>query len=565
MDGSRLALSGDHRHLCAGNMPDTSAPPPFSIPLFRQIWTANVASQFGGQMQAVGAAWLMIQLGASQTQIALVAASVTLPILFLSLFAGALADNFSRRRVMMFAQVFMFILSVILCILAWASLLSPWLLLSFTFLIGCGMALNAPSWQATVGDIVPRGTISDAVAMNSMGFNIARSAGPAIGGAIVAAFGAAAAFTLNAISYLGLIFVLSRWRPEEPEKPKLRETLSSAMMAGAKYVSLSPPIRRTMLRGALFGIGGASLTSLLPLVARDLVQGGAATFGLLLGAFGAGAVIGALSSVRLRSRFSSESLVRTSVALLIAGAVVVALSKMLVLTLLGLVLCGGGWLVAVSTMTVVVQMSAPRWVVGRAISLYQMAIFGSMALSSWASGMLSETYGVSDALLIMMGVQTAGLLVGAFFRLPEVAHLNLDPVGRWKEPSVKVDIEPRSGPIRVAVEYEIAEADISAFITAMNERRRVRRRDGAKNWTLSRDLSDPEKWIEQYQFARWADYTLHNQRRTHADDDSYAAIKALHKGAWPPLVHRYLERPVNSFILNPGAPVDTTIDPTRET
>lgn len=545
-------------------MPDNSSPPPFSIPLFRQIWTANVASQFGGQMQAVGAAWLMIELGGTQTQIALVAASVTLPILFLSLLAGALADNYSRRRVMMAAQVFMFAVSVLLSLLAWAGWITPWLLLAFTFLIGCGMALNAPSWQATVGDIVPRGTISSAVAMNSMGFNIARSAGPALGGAIVAAFGAAAAFTLNAISYVALIFVLFRWRPAEPDKPKLRESLSSAMQAGVRYVTLSPPIRLTMLRGALFGLGGASLTSLLPIVARDLVEGGAATFGLLLGAFGVGAVIGALFSVRLRGKFSSELLVRTSVMLLIAGAVIVAFSKVLILTMFSLVLCGGGWLVAVSTMTVVVQMSAPRWVVGRAISLYQMAIFGSMAFSSWISGTLSENYGVSNALLVMMGAQTVGLLIGAFFRLPEVGDLNLDPVGRWREPSVKVDIEPRSGPIRVAVQYQIAETDIPAFITAMNERRRVRRRDGAKNWTLSRDLADPEVWVEQYQFARWADYTLHNQRRTHADDGSFSAIKALHKGTWPPVIHRYLERPVNNFTVNPGASPDTTIDPTRE-
>ncbi len=514
-------------------------------------------------MQAVGAAWLMVQLGASQTQIALVAASVTLPILLLALVAGAVADNYSRRSVMLAAQVFMLTVSIILCGLAWTGLLTPWLLLGFTFLIGCGMAMNAPSWQATVGDIVPRGTIASAVAMNSMGFNIARSAGPALGGAVVAAFGAAAAFTLNALSYVGLIFVLFKWRPAEPERPKLRESLSSAMMAGVQYVSLSPPIRRTMLRGALFGLGGGAVTSLMPLVARDLVQGGAATFGLLLGAFGAGAVIGAVSSGRLRRQFTSEVLVRMSVSVLIFGAVIVALSKVLVLTLFALVLCGGGWLISVASMTVVVQMSAPRWVVGRAISLYQMAIFGSMALSSWVSGMLSETYGVSNALLTMMAVQTVGLLIGLFFRLPEVANLNLDPLDRWQEPSVKVDVEPRSGPIRLAVQYQIAEADIPAFISAMNERRRVRRRDGAKSWSLSRDLADPEIWVEQYQFARWADYILHNARRTHADDESVAAIKALHKGAWPPVVHRYLERQVSSYAASPGVPVDTTIDPTR--
>ena len=166
-------------------MPDTQAPAPFSIPLFRRVWFASVVSQFGALIQGVGAAWLMVQLGGSEIQVALVTASVTLPIVFLALFAGAIADNFPRRLVMLTAQTFMFTLSVVLCVMAWTNSLNPWLLLTFTFLIGCGTATNAPSWQATVGDIVPRGTIAAAVAMNSMGFNIARSAGPALGGMTV--------------------------------------------------------------------------------------------------------------------------------------------------------------------------------------------------------------------------------------------------------------------------------------------------------------------------------------------------------------------------------------------
>lgn len=544
-------------------MPAADAPAPFSIPLFRRIWAANVASQFGGQIQSVGAAWLMVQLGGSKTQIALVAASVTLPILFVALLAGAIADNFPRRTVMLSAQVYMFTLSVVLCILAWTGALTPWLLLAFTFLIGCGMAMNAPSWQATVGDIVPRGTIASAVAMNSMGFNIARSAGPAFGGAVVAALGAAAAFTLNAVSYIGLIVVLFRWRPPEPEKPILRESLGSAMVAGLQYVALSPPIRRTMFRGALFGIGAGSVTSLMPLVARDLIHGGAVTFGLLLGAFGVGAVVGAVSNGRLRRKVSNEVAVRLSVSVLIAGVVIAALSPSLGLTMFGLLLGGWGWLITVATMNVAVQMSAPRWVVGRALSLYQMATFGAMAGSSWTSGLLSEHYGAGPALLIMSGVLAVSLVAGLFFRLPEVDHLNLDPVGRWQTPFTKVDIEPRSGPIRLTLQYRISEADIPAFISAMSERRRIRQRDGAKDWVLSRDLADAEVWVEQYRFARWADYVRHNERRTHADDDSLAAIRALHKGAWPPDVHRYLERQANNLTIRPGLPVDTTIDPTR--
>ena len=238
----------------------TAAPAPFEIPLFRRIWIANVMSQFGGQMQSVGAAWLMVQLGGSHTQIALVAASVTLPILLIALVAGAVADNYSRRSVMLVAQIYMFALSVTLCGLAWAGLLTPWLLLTFTFLIGCGMAMNAPSWQATVGDIVPRGTIADAVAMNSMGFNIARSAGPALGGAIVAAFGAAATFTLNAISYVGLIAVLFRWKPAGPQHRLdagqtrvRRQGLGRAMMGAARL-----PGRPSTSSGRAASLGAAA-------------------------------------------------------------------------------------------------------------------------------------------------------------------------------------------------------------------------------------------------------------------------------------------------------------------
>lgn len=545
-------------------MADSKAPEPFSIPLFRKVWSANLASQFGALIQGVGAAWLMVQLGGSETQVALVTASVTLPIVFLALVAGAVADNYPRRLVMLSAQCTMFALSVVLCILGWMNALNPWLLLTFTFLIGCGTAMNAPAWQASVGDIVPRGTIAAAVAMNSMGFNIARSAGPALGGVIVAAFGAAAAFTFNAASYVGLIAVLLQWKPATANTSSVRESLGSAVMAGIHYVSLSPPIRRTMLRGALFGVAGSSVSSLMPLVARDLVSGGAATFGILSGAFGVGAVVGALSTRHLRGKFSSEATVRLSVSLVIIGGIVIGLSRFLPLTLIGLLLVGAGWLISVATMNVVVQMSAPRWVVGRALSLFQMAIFGAMAFSSWTSGSLAGQFGAGNALLIMAGVQATGLAIGVFFPLPRLQDINLDPIGSWTVPSTQVPVEARSGPIRIALRYKILESDIPKFLSAMIERRRVRRRDGARSWSLSRDLSDPDTWIEQYSFARWQDYVLHNERRTHADDESLAAIRALHQGSWPPEVSRFLERQLAGFSSNPAQQVDSAIGPIRD-
>jgi MFS family permease len=544
-------------------MPDNPAPPPFSIPLYRRIWVANMVSQFGSLIQSVGAAWLMVELGGTKTQIALVQASVTLPIMILALLSGAIADNYPRRLVMLVCQSWMFILSVALCVFAWFGHLTPWALLGFTFLIGCGTAMNAPSWQATVGDIVPRGTIAGAVAMNSMGFNMARTAGPALGGAIVAAFGSAAAFTVNAFSYLGIIWVLFSWRPEKPTRPTLREDLGTAMMAGVRYVLLSPPIRRVMFRSALFGFAAASVPSLMPLVASHLVGGSAITFGILSGSFGIGAVMGALSNRPVRTRLTNEATLRLTVTAMIAGAVVIALSPWLLVTVFGLVVFGWGWLLAMATMNVTVQMSAPRWVVGRALSLYQMCVFGTMAAGSWMSGWLSEHQGISDAILIMAGVQAIGLCMGFFLRLPEVQDLNLELVGRWKVPDVKVPIEPRAGPVHIAVHYRIREEDVPRFLAAMNESRRVRLRDGARNWALVRDLSDPDLWIEKYRFGRWMDYVLHNERRTHADRDSLIILHTLHQGSWPPPIVRMLERQVTGVTIDPELSTETTNDPTR--
>ena len=544
-------------------MTNTATPSPFAIPLYRRVWFASMGSQFGSLIQGVGAAWIMVQLGGTKTQVALVQASVSLPIMILALLSGAIADNMERRSVMLMAQSYMFCLSVLLCLFAWMGWLNPWLLLAFTFTIGCGTAINAPSWQATVGDIVPRAAIPAAIAMNSMGFNIARTVGPAIGGAVVAAFGAAAAFTANVFSYVGIIAVLLSWRPARPEKPPLRESLGTAMAAGVRYVMMSPPIRLVLMRGALFGLAASAVPSLLPLVAQHLTGGGAVSFGVLSGAFGFGAVLGALASSRLRRRFSNEGVVRISILSMLIGALIVAESRWLPLTAIGLLFSGSGWLVTMATMNVTVQMSAPRWVVGRALSLYQMSIFGMMAVGSWLSGRLAEHFGVAEALLILAVVQSVSLLVGFVYRLPEVGALNLDLVGRWQTPNVKVPVEPRNGPVHVAIDYHIAEPDIDRFLAAMNERRRIRLRDGANAWALVRDLGDPELWVEQYSFARWLDYVLHNERRTHADNANFELIQTLHKGDWPPLVHRRLERQVTSLAIDPELSADTTNDPTR--
>ena len=446
---------------------------------------------------------------------------------------------------MLIAQCFMLLVSVALTLATYADIMTPWLLLSFTFLIGCGTALNNPSWQASVGDMVPRVHLPAAVALNSMSFNLTRSVGPAIGGAIVAAAGAAAAFAANTVSYLALIVVLLRWKPASPPNMLPREPLGLAISAGLRYVAMSPNIEKVLLRGFAFGVTAISTLALLPLVARDIIQGGPLLYGVLLGAYGVGAIGGALLGGRLRGVIANEWIARIGFLSFALSATVSGLSTNVWLTCLGLMVGGASWVLTLALFNVTVQLSTPRWVVGRALSLYQMATFGGMALGSWVWGLVAEGYGPDVALLASAALMIVGAALGLWFKLPDPSALNLDPLNRWREPHLALDLKPRSGPIVIMIEYIIREENLHDFLDTMAERRRVRRRDGARNWTLMRDVENPELWIESYHTPTWVEYIRHNQRITHADAMVGEKIRQLHSGTEPPRVHRMIERPTD--------------------
>jgi MFS family permease len=517
---------------------------PLSSPTFRNIWFASIASNLGGLVQGVGAAWMMTSLTSSESMVALVQASTTLPIMLFSLVSGAIADNFDRRRVMMLAQLFMLLVSAVLAAMTFLDLITPWILLAFTFLIGFGTALNNPSWQASVGDMVERRYVAGAVSLNSMSFNLTRSIGPAIGGAIVAAGGAAAAFAANALSYVPLVLALAGWKTVKPADPLPREEINEAIFAGLRYVSMSPNLLKVFLRGFLFGLSAVAILALLPVVARTIVKGGPLTYGLMLGAFGIGAVAGAYFSSWLRERISSENIVRLAFAGFAASEAVMGSTSSAALIAAAAVVAGGCWVVALSLFNTIVQLSTPRWVVGRALSFYQTATFGGMAIGSWFWGMMAEMHGAGDALLFAAVVMAAGLVVGFFLPMPVFRSLDLDPLNVFQEPRLQLGILPRSGPIAIQVEYEILDEDVPDFLSVMVERRRIRIRDGARAWALMRDLEKPRIWIETYHTPTWTDYVRHNRRRTKADAEISARLLALHRGEKPPAVHRMIERQV---------------------
>ena len=514
----------------------------FQNQTFRMLWLAALTSNFGGLVQAVGAAWMMTSLTDSQSMVALVQSSVTLPIMIFSLLAGVFADNFDRRKVMLIAQFFMLIVSIILAIMAYEGLLSPWTLLGFTFLIGCGTALHNPSWQASMGDIVSRDELSAAVSLNSMGFNLMRSIGPAAGGAIVAIAGAAAAFTVNALSYVGIITALWLWRPSTPHRRLPRERMGSAFSAGLRYVAMSPNLMKVIFRGFLFGMSAIAILALLPLIVRELLQGGALVYGVLLGCFGMGAVCGALLNARLRARFQNERITQSAFIAFALSCMALGLSRHEVFSGAALLLAGGSWVMALSLFNVTIQLSTPRWVVGRALALYQTGVFGGMAGGSWAWGAIAENFSADRAMFVAAVLLVLGALVGSLLPLPDSADLDLDPLNAFQEPPLRLDLKQRSGPIMIMVDYEIAQQDVEEFLAAMSTRRRIRIRDGAQQWALLRDLENPDVWTETYHVPTWVDYVRHHERRTQADAVSYERLIKLHRGKNPPKVHRMIER-----------------------
>ena len=509
---------------------------------FRMLWLAALASNFGGLVQAVGAAWMMTTLSQSQSMVALVQTSITLPIVIFSLMAGVFADNFDRRRVMLIAQVFMLFVSVTLALLAFGGLLTPWLLLAFTFMIGCGTALHNPSWQASMGDIVSREELPAAVSLNSMGFNLMRSIGPAAGGVIVAIAGAAAAFAVNALSYVAIIGALWFWRPAKQQRSLPREPMGSAFSAGFRYVAMSPNLLKVIFRAFLFGLSAIAILALLPVVVKELLGQGAIVYGILLGCFGVGAVFCALLNAKLRARFFNEHLTRTAFLVFAISSTTLAISPNYIISGAALFFAGGSWVVAMSLFNVTIQLSTPRWVVGRALALYQTGAFGGMAAGSWIWGAMAENIGADKAMMAAALVLLFGALIGARVPLPDFANLNLDPLNNFQEPPLRLDLKQRSGPIMIMVDYEIAQEDVPDFLTEMAERRRIRIRDGARQWSLLRDLENPDFWTETYHVPTWVEYVRHHERRTHADAESFDRLLALHRGKQRPKVHRMIER-----------------------
>ena len=518
---------------------------PLRIALFRRIWLASLLSNFGLMIHGVGAAWAMTQLTSSADMVALVQSALMFPVMLLSVTAGAIADMFDRRRIGLTALSIGLSGAVALSALAAIGLLTPPLILAFTFMIGCGMALFGPSWQASVSEQVPPDTLPSAVALNGISYNLARSFGPALGGVIVATAGAVAAFVCNAVLYLPLMVTLLTWRRVVEPSRLPPERLTRAIVSGVRYVIHSPSLRVVLWRTLSTGIGGSAILALMPLIARDLLGGGAQTFGIMLGAFGMGAVIGALN-VGAARKFSSEAAVRACLLTMGIGIAVVSLSRIPVLTAAALVVAGAGWTLSITLFNVAIQLSAPRWVAGRALATFQAAISGGVAIGAWVWGHVADRVGTDHALMLSAAAMLAAPALGLWLRMPATGGRDEDALDQLADPEVNLAITARSGPIVIEIEYRVDPDRARAFYGVMQQVQHSRQRNGAYGWSLSRDLADPELWTERYHCPTWTDYLRQRNRPTQSERALHQSAIDFHLGPDPIRVRRMLERPFGS-------------------
>ena len=468
-------------------------------------------------MQNVGAAWLMISMHAGPGYVALIQTAASLPYFLLALPAGSAGDIFDRRRLVLFTEVWMMGVALILAILTIGGLTTPWLLLALTFALSAGDAFETPTWRAILPELVSKEDLASASALNGIEFNLARAVGPAAAGLVIAAASVPTAFVANVISFCGVILVVARWKRPVRKQTAPPETLTGATVAAVRYVRNSPAILTVLVRTGIVLFFSSSLFALMPSVAKS-VDERAIGYGLLLGCFGAGAIGGALLMHTLRARLSTEVIVSAGVVIMgIAIVMIAGLHRLITLAPVVLV-SGAAWVLFISLINALVQNLAPDWVRARVLAVFTLVYMGSFALGSAAWGGVAQHRSVRMA-LVYSGLGTVGSVILALFAKLPNSTTDLSPWNHWRMPVIvkEVSEEGLGGPVLVTIEYTVIADQESKFLKAMRHYARVRRRDGAYQWGIYRNIEVAHRFVEVFLVHSWAEHLRQHERQTKAD------------------------------------------------
>lgn len=511
----------------AGTMTATSPTAPLRIALFRWLWVGALVSNIGTWMQTVGAQWLLVHAPGAAALVSLVQTAQALPVLLLALPAGVLADTFDRRRLLIAVQTFQTVVALLLTVLTLLGEMQPTLLLLLTFALGVGAAVQAPAYQAVIPDLVPTEQIPSASILGSINVNTARAIGPAVAGLIVARFGVPVTFALNAASFVAFALILLGWRRPEQDTPG-EEPFLPALRAGSRYVRNALVVRRILLRCALFVFPANALWALLALVANRTLHLGAGGYGLMLAMLGIGSVLGAFGLSRLRTYLNSNGMIAVASTVYAAGLAALVLVPNVVVAMLALLPMGASWIAILSTLNAQMQIFLPGWVRARGLAIYQLTLFGSMAAAGVLWGIVAE---VTDVRPTYLAAAALLLLSAASIRLwplRDIQGVDRRAALIWPEPHLLLEPGEHPGQVLVVARYQVAPERQDEFLRLMPALRRSRLRTGGTSWQLYRDGESPDRFIEQYTVASWAEHLLqHEGRLTGYDSEIDRRAKAL--------------------------------------
>jgi MFS family permease len=517
---------------------------PLRRPVFRALWLALIVSSLGSWMHDVGAGWLMTTLAPDPVMVSLVQFSMMLPVFFLTLPAGALADIVDRRRYLLFTLTWLMCVALLLGVLTLSGITTAWTLLVLTFSMGIGMALMAPAFAALIPDLVPREELTAAITLNSIAFNATRAIGPAIAGSIVALTGSGIVFLINAISYSAVIFVLFKWRNEQPASNLPSERFTGAIRSGIRYVRRSRALHVILIRGvAVFAMISAPM-AFLPLVVKTELNAGPEIFGLLLGCVGIGAVAAGLTLARVRSRVSADRVILTGSLGVVLATLALAYVRNIAILAPAMLVLGGAWITAMSTLQVSAQLSLPAWVRARGLAVFIATFMGIMAIGAVSWGQLAALTSLTEALTAAAAFGVLGIVLTWRLSISKVVPDDeaLTPAYAVGDTVVPTSREGDRGPVLVNIEYQIDDREADAFSDAMQSVRKIRLRNGSTAWGLFQDTRDEHRFVEVFVDESWVEHLRQRYRVTREDRHAIDTALAFHRGTEPPKISHLLSK-----------------------
>lgn len=524
---------------------------PLRRPIFRNRLIASVISNTGTWMQDTAGAWLMTALTTSPFLVALMQTAASLPVLLFGLPAGAMADIFDRRRLLLFWAGWLLLASALLSIITLSGWTTPWSLLALTFLLSIGAGMNGPTWQAIVPELVPREELPNAIALNSAAFNLARAVGPALGGLAVAAFasvwtGAGFVFLFNAFSFIAVIVVIYRWRRTPIFKSALpAERLIGSMRSGIRFVRFEPAVQAILARAFIQTFCVSGMWALLAVVAKQDLKRGAMGYGILNGCIGTGAVLGAILLPYFRQRLSGDQIVGGAALVFTGTLLVMAWVHSWPAIVIALVLGGIAWTSTASSFNIAVQLSVPGWVQARALGIYQMIFQGGLAIGSAFWGACAGWVGTDLALSAAAALLLAALPFARRFSVGSAIHIDHSPGSMANAltraaPQLVIEPNPEAGPVLIMVRFVVDPARASEFVKVAHKLGQIRRRNGAMRWALYSDPFDPKVYIETYVLETWLARGRQLERFTVADQKVRDEVFSYHQLETRPTVSRLL-------------------------